>query len=209
MTDVAATPTEAEMINIRNMFSKAADAIVSASELGKRVTELEHEQRRQKDEIESLKASNSWLNDQLNSVRQQRDQLQTQLEQERHAKEVLSRDLANANGVIEHNNARITELSDSLHRSQRESDDHLLRAMTAEEELEKVKAKLDEAFEWMDAAKALFRRDEPKEVKEPIPFPTVAVEPTVPADVPSPVHVDGTPTQEPEKVATGTDPYRW
>jgi|SRR5215475_6505073 len=203
MTDVVAAPTEAEMTSIRNMFSKAADAIVSASELGKRVAELEHEQRRIKEEVESLKATNQWLNEQLNTVRQHRDRLQGELDTERSTKDVLHRDLANANDTISANDIRIKDLSDKLHSSQRESDDHLLRAMTAEEELEKVKAKLDEAFEWMDAAKKLFHREEPKEeVREPTPFPTPPVhEPTAAGD-------DSHVAEEP-KVATGTDPYRW
>jgi len=203
MTDVVTAPTEAEMINIRNMFSKAADAIVSASELGKRVTELEKEQHRQKDEIEGLKASNQWLNDQLNTVRQQRDALQREIEEKRQGMEVLSRDLANAHDINTVSNARITELSDKLHASQRESDDHLLRAMTAEEELDKVKAKLDEAFEWMDAAKALFHRNAPK-AAEPVPFPATdggTIHAVVGEPEPAqPAH---------EEVKTGTDPYRW
>jgi len=192
MSDVVVAPTENEMATIRNMFSRAADAIVRASELGNRVTELEHQIDGFRRELETVKNTNAWLSDQLGTVRGQRDQLQHDLDHERAKNSALSQQVQEHSDTISIQQARINELEDKLRSREKESDDHLLRAMTAEEELAKVKAQMDEALgEVEDAVKKLTRV--PKEV--------------APAIVPFPSDVSDSGSSEEPK--TGTDPYRW
>src|SRR5262245_11010469 len=209
MTDVVAHqgPTETEMQHIRSIFSRAADAIVSASELAKRVTELEHTMDALKRELDTVKNTNAWLTDQLGNVREHRDRLTRELDEERTKTSRLSGELEDANHTITTQGNRIAELTDKLRDSQKESDDHLLRAMTAEEELQKVRTKLDEAFAWMEGAQKLFKK--PEEVASVTPFPTVATDTTDTAHVSEALPHSDKPAPSMVEERTGTDPYRW
>jgi chromosome segregation ATPase len=210
MSEIVANagPTEAEMNHIRGIFSRAADAIVSASELKQRVTHLEHDMDVMRRELETVKNTNNWLTEQLGQVRGQRDKLQQEVDHANANISTLNKELDAAKETITDQSTRIGELTDKLHAAQKESDDHLLRAMTAEEELAKIRQKLDEAFSWMHEAQRLFEKpkEEPKEVAPIVPFPDTG---TAGSEA---VGDSGEPTEPVEQrtvVGGERDPYRW
>lgn len=203
MTDVQVTPvpTEAEMAQIRGIFARAADSIVAASELGHRVAELTKEVEGLRRDVEWLRSTNQRLNDQLIEVRGERDvarskavDLQHELNEANAAIGVHANTISSQRETISYRNETIARLN-------RESDDHLLRAMGAEEELGKVKAKLAEASAWMEEVQAMLR---PK-VETVDPTPVQAPEPWAqsgPMPEPVPSMVQEEPEPQPEVAPT-------
>lgn len=72
MTDIN-HPSEAEMMSIRNIFDRAANAIVQASELAKTVAELQSKFDAMARDLDLVKDRNASLETALSEVRAQRD----------------------------------------------------------------------------------------------------------------------------------------
>jgi hypothetical protein len=174
-TAVQVSPvTESEMGHVQDIFRRACDAIVGYSELGRQVQELTTKVEALTRELERLREDNKFMSEQLYETRKQRDEARVDA-QETHGALVIARnDLSVVKADIEHKDALITSFRQKVATTERESDDHLLRAMHAEEELAKVKAKLEEAEAWFDSIKPILHP-----VVEPEPVPSDWTNPDV------------------------------
>lgn len=116
-------PTEDEMMAIRGLFARAADAIVNASNLNKRVTEMGDQITRLTAEVESINRYNRSLLEQITELRQKNTELQDtiasmQTEVSRSRQLMAQRD-DEIKALQDHSNAQ----ADTIVRLQRESDD--------------------------------------------------------------------------------------
>lgn len=189
MTDgahVVPVPTESEMAHIRGIFSRAADAIVAASELGQRVAELASQVQALRMEVERVRESNRWLEQQLFDTARARDEARREATEASEALVIARETIHKHETEIEGAKATISAHTDTITRLHRESDEHLERALSAENELAFVKSKLDEAMGWIEEIHDRFKPKPPVSEVTPEPFhpepsqppqPPVVVEP--------------------------------
>jgi FtsZ-binding cell division protein ZapB len=210
-TAVQVSPvTESEMGKVQDIFRRACDAIVGYSELGKQVQELTTKVEALTRELERLREDNKFMSEQLYETRKQRDEARADA-QETHGALIIARnDISVAKADIEHKDALITSFRAKVATVERESDENLLRAMHAEEELAKVKAKLEEAETWFDSIRPILH---PVVEPEPVPsnwtnpdvnYPETVQEAVAEAVSESPTFTPATPQPEEPK----TD-YSW
>lgn len=116
-------PTEDEMVAIRGLFARAADAIVNASNLNKRVTEMGDQITRLTAEVESINRYNRSLLEQITELRQKNTDLQQKLEDMQtevsRSRQLMAQRDDEIKGLQDHVNAQ----ADTIVRLQRESDD--------------------------------------------------------------------------------------
>lgn len=113
MTDIN-HPSEAEMMSIRNIFDRAANAIVQASELAKAVSELQSRFDSLTRDFETMLARNNELVQSLQEVRGQRDTAMAERDQAKAEINQLTHglDIAQTNNSVK--DARIAELMSQL-----------------------------------------------------------------------------------------------
>lgn len=107
MNDVT-HPSEAEMMSIRNIFDRAANAIVQASELAKQVAELEGKFASLTRDFETMLSRNNELVQSLQEVRGQRDTAMAERDQAK-AK------ILDLEENVEHNNSVVMEQIKTIH----------------------------------------------------------------------------------------------
>jgi len=208
MSDTIVTGSEQDMANVRNVFSRAVDALTSLPTLAQRVSELEVSQNRMKNELETVRNTNTWLSEQLGATRKERDDLSRELS-------VVHRELNETKQEVESLKARLDERDETIaklrEQLKKEQDDNVAlmdRAFKAEEELTEVKKQLDEAMEWVKTIHdTIGKRVKPQEVATPLGFHAVGHGPTESVQG-EPTHVEDQSVGE-EAPKTGTDPYRW
>ena len=143
-------PSEEEMNVVRNLFAKAADAIVNASVLGKRVKELEQSVSSLTAQVESMKSYNEHLIEEIANLRNQKQELQTKINE-------MQTEVSTSRQQMAQRDHEISELQ-SLHNShvetiarlQRESDAWMQKHTVADSLANTFKAKLRDL---MDLAK--------------------------------------------------------
>lgn len=121
-------PTEDEMTAIRGLFARAADAIVNASNLNKKVNEMGEQITRLQAEVESINRYNRSLVEQLSDLRQKNAELQAKIDS---MSEELSRSrqlMAQRDDEIKALQDRSNAQAETIVRLRRESDDWQAKA---------------------------------------------------------------------------------
>ncbi len=173
MTDTTVVSTEdGEMSKVREIFERALNAIVQASQLSKDMAQLRSEFNALHSDVENLRQRNTDLDNELASTREQRDQY---LRDKHAAIDELNQVKAQLEATHTANEAyqsRYGELSQTHETLKREHDNVQLHNMELEEELKQVKA----AHEKIKAALGIQPRDvtsgkwqSPGDVQEPAP----------------------------------------
>jgi chromosome segregation ATPase len=135
------------MGHIRQIFDRAANAIVQASELAVKVSELSHRVDELNSEMEKVRRNNLWLDEQLTTVRDQRDTAK------REASEAKA-ELAKVNSELDIAHSRVNALEgdiqhhkDRLAQAISERDDYGLKQMETSDALAAATAKLSKLRE--------------------------------------------------------------
>lgn len=213
-TATQVSPVEdADMNAIRQVFEKAMNSIVSASQLAKVVADLEHRVNDLVKSTEDMRRQNAWLDESLTKVRQERD------EANRHINELTTNLLGTERerDTLLHRNdtmaQRIVELEDSLAQVRKERDDYGMKHMEASEALDKAHkamatikdalgaiATVQEAkpemvslkdSDWVGREPANdFYKDQPKPPVDPDPVPVTKPEPVEDCDFTKPYRWD-------------------
>lgn len=187
---VSPVPTESEMNSFRSMLDRALNAIVQASALAKQVEELSKSIEDMKHEVEAVRNNNRWLDEQLHTVRQQRDEAIAQAAQVKDELVQVKNDLANRNYENDKLNAQVRQLTNELDQARRERDDYGMKHMECSEALDKANAKLAKFRE------LLGQGEEPKAMPQGQP-------------VQEPAKPDSKPLQEAPAYSTGPAAPAW
>jgi len=167
--------TEEEMNRIRDMFAKGADAIVSASSLRNEVEELKKTMSDVKQNADETHQTNQALLRQLSRQDAEITQLKTELDTLKVESSQYNQRLAQKDEEIHHLYADQSAKGETIQRLQRESDDHLNRALKAEETLDNVKGKLSDIQTAVQSVAKVYDEVEsflhpaPSEPQEPLP----------------------------------------
>ncbi len=173
MTDTNVASTEdGEMSKVREIFERALNAIVAATQLSKEVEQLRGDVSTLRGEIDSVRAYNQRLDVELTATREQRDQA---LRDKQAAIDELNRLSVEHEREKQEHDATTNSLGvlRSTHESLKHDHDSVqLHNMELEEELKQVKA----AHEKIKAALGIQPRDvtsgkwqSPGDVQEPAP----------------------------------------
>lgn len=173
-TQVSPIVQEEDMSKIRELFERAANAIVQASELAKAVTALRADVDSMKTEVEHLRSQNRWLDEQLTSVRQSRDDAQ---QKARDLQDVVNhvsdqRDSAQRDAAHWQNEANNKDAS--LASTRKDRDDAQLRVMDLEDQLTAANARLEQARKFMEQVQSVIAPEPPKEAPKPVEQPNPA-----------------------------------
>lgn len=153
MSDGNTTPLgpvqESEMSHIRQIFDRAANAIVAASELAKVVDDLKVQVEALRGEVEKVRRENGWLDGQLANVREARDKALAEATQVRSELVEANHRAETAEAKNESQSRQIQALQDQLAKAQGERDDYGMRHMEASDALDKANGKLAKLREAM------------------------------------------------------------
>lgn len=181
-TDV---PTEEDMNKVRQIFDRGINAIVDASRLASQVQELSNQLDGLRADLDKVRQQNAWLDEQLLRVRQERDKANADATQARMDFEDASR----ANGSLKASLEQAASALDSLYQQiadlTRERDDAQLRVMELEDQVSKLKGKIEK---FLALADEIDPPEEPNlanppailsDYRDPIPaaIPVAVVEP--------------------------------
>lgn len=142
MATISPVQESDEMTHIRSIFDRAANAIVEASELNKQVQELRSTVDALKQDVDRIRAQNSWLDEQLTNVRRARDEANGKLQNAEGEVASLKEQLEASKRANEDLNAQLTAARQVLDQTKHERDDYGMKHMAAQEELEKANAAL-------------------------------------------------------------------
>jgi hypothetical protein len=208
MTDIIHTEpmTEEDMNKVRSYFARAADAIVDSSKLAKSVEELKNTMSELKQSYDEIAANNKFLLRQINTLENENTALKVELDSVKMERSHFNQRLAERDDEIRELHTAHNEQAETIARLRRESDEHMMRALKAEEVVDKVKGHFSviknmvqdfgdafvEVEQLLYPAPETFLNPEPypsPEVKEPEQFPTPPEGVTVvPLDEPREVH---------------------
>jgi vacuolar-type H+-ATPase subunit I/STV1 len=162
---------DSEMSHVRSVFDRAANAIVQASELAKQVASLTEQMDLLRKDIEYVRQRNIELDNLLNDVRQARDHAQSEASRLTQTNADLSRE--NTSLTYERDNLtdKLKTANDTISTLRRERDDAAIEAMRLQEELDKVKAKLDDIVSFAKGLVAEATPTPPTPAPEPTPTP--------------------------------------
>lgn len=166
---VSPVPTESEMSTFRAMFERAAQAIVDASHLGQRVNELSDQVASLRNQVETATRNNEYLAEQLTQARHERDDVRRELSDTSNAYAQARAEIASKADEIAVKDNTIANLRQAVANVEREADENMLRALKAEEELDKVKAMLNDAQAWYERVKAIMEPPAPETPALPAP----------------------------------------
>src|SRR6267154_759270 len=172
-------PSEDEMTSIRQIFERAATAIVQASELAKQVAELQAQFNSLRNDMEYLRQRNQELDTALADVRTQRDTAMRERDEVKDKAHSFEMALSQANDTNAQQAATIQRLRDELAMVSADRDQAYDAWHKAELSADEAKSKLAKV------QSALGIVDPPKPVEAPQPVvepPQPATEPVVQAD---------------------------
>jgi chromosome segregation ATPase len=164
-------PTEEEMSVIRRMFERGANAIVEATTLAKKVDAMEKELAEVKHEVEYVRGTNRYLTEELTRNQQQITELQHKVNEQGVELNRLRQQLAQKDDEIASLQSALAAAQETNVRLIRESNEHMDRAIAAEETNHKLKNKLEEALVWASEVEDVIRPkvEEVPEVTSPVP----------------------------------------
>jgi chromosome segregation ATPase len=203
MSDTIVTGSEQDMANVKSVFNRAIEALTSLPTLAQRLSDLEASHNRMKNELETVRNTNTWLSEQLGATRKERDDLSRELSTVHRELDETKREVQELKARLDERDATIEKLRGELKAEQDQNVELLERAFNAENELAKVREQLDEAMKWIEGIHdTIGKRVRPQEVAA-APFPGVGTGGQS-------EHVEPHATVVDEQVErTGTDPYRW
>lgn len=179
------TPTQDEpegMSAVRQVFDRAANAIVDASKLAKEVAAIRNELDNMKRDMDYLRARNKELDEMLATTRAQRDEAQAavqRLNSELNQAKAEIEGLTSAKTSAEH---VIEGLRHELDQSRKDRDEYANEWHKVDAELAKAKAQLEEIQEFAQRAFGLHK---PQPVQ---PEPTM--DHTIPHGDPAPAQAE-------------------
>lgn len=141
MTDIN-HPSEAEMMSIRNIFDRAANAIVQASELAKQVAELKTSFDNLTNDFNTMLGRNNELVTSLNEVRSQRDMAMAERDTANNRIAELETKLANAESETKHYHEQLNRTLDKLEDMTRDRDEVMTAWHKAQSEADTAYDKL-------------------------------------------------------------------
>ncbi len=139
--------TEDEMSHVRQVFEKAANAIVQASDLAVKVAELSKVVDALKAEVENVRKQSQWLDEQLTRVRTERDEANAKLHSQSFE---LTEAHAKANDMVrihENDTRTIETMRSEINTLRMDRDNASYAHLEASEALTKANAKLDKLKE--------------------------------------------------------------
>jgi len=173
MTDEITTTNSGEnedMFKIRDMFSRAADAILAATQLRRDVTALQDSVNKLSTELEAVRNHNTWLEQQLEDTKRNRDEwrdrcfsAENSLEQSRQEVSRLTSVNEDQTRTIHDLNMLVERMRDEQRETEHKRDDLELELMSVNDKLSQVRAVID------DAGSKLTELLFPEEKKEPEP----------------------------------------
>lgn len=135
-------PTEAEMTSVANLFNRMRDAIIDASHLAGEVAGLRKEVGDFRHEIEELRSTNRWLNEQNMSLLKARDTAEDEARRQSEARLAAEQSLASEQREHGFTKGDLDAARASVALANKDRDDAQFRVMELDEELTKVKAAL-------------------------------------------------------------------
>lgn len=139
---MAPVPSEDEMIGIKRIFDRAANAIVQASELSKTVAELQTKFDAMARDLDLVKDRNASLETALAEVRSQRDTAMDERDDTRRELNTLKSDYNHSLDVTESYKAQVADLQAKLEAMTKDRDSASAAWHSAEDEAASAKAKL-------------------------------------------------------------------
>lgn len=195
MTDTTTTvpaATEGEMAHIKQIFERAANAIVQASELSKQVGELQAQFTSLKNDLEHFRQRNAELDTMLSDVRTQRDKAIEERDSATRNARDLDETCYNQQNTISNLKAEVEDIRNKLNRALTDSDSWMQAAEKSDNDLQAANSKLAKLREALGIV-------EPKAEPTPVPQPVAQTLPVGSAHVdPTPTYNDPFPT-EPSK----------
>lgn len=158
--------TEEDMAKVRSLFARGADAIVSASQLSKDVEELRHSMSELKQSYDELASHNRFLLRRVNEVETELEEVKKDRDNLRLEASHYNQRLAERDDTIRTLENSVADNATTIARLTKESDDHMFRAMDAEDKLDQVKAKFTAAQSWFEDVNS-FLHPAPIPVEEP------------------------------------------
>lgn len=159
---------ESEMSHVREIFDRAANAIIQSSELAVKVNELVKIVDDLRHEVETIRNQNRWLDEQLVSVRQSRDAALEELSKVKNDLALSHSEHAKVDGENYNLRSQVEALTSALADARKHRDDNAAMWEAAENELSKHKAKLATIT---DFAKGLIEEAQPKPEAQPVALP--------------------------------------
>lgn len=127
---------------IRTWFAKGADALVSASALAQRFEGMEKTMADLKQSYEEVVSHNRFLLRQVASMETEAAQVKTERDEAKREVSLFNQRMAERDDTINTLQGDNRGLHETIQRLSKESDDHMMRALKAEEVVDKVKSKL-------------------------------------------------------------------
>lgn len=162
-------PSEEEMNVVRNLFAKAADAIVNASVLGKRVKELEQSVSSLTAQVESMKSYNEHLIEEIANLRNQKQELQTKINEMQTEVSTSRQQMAQRDHEIGELQSLHNSHVETIARLQRESDDWMQKHTVADSLANTFKAKLRDLMDLAKDVDILVNPPAPPVPEVPVP----------------------------------------
>lgn len=169
-TQVSPIVQEDDMSKVRELFDRAANAIVQASELAKQVNELSASVDALRRDVERMRSQNEWLDSQLADTRRQRDEAIRENGTLRDTASADARTIADLRMTVDANAIKVADLSNALAHERSARDDAELHAMDLEDKLTIANATLEKI-------KASLGLTPPEPTPEPMAVPAPAPEP--------------------------------
>lgn len=139
--------SEEDMSKLRQTFDQALNALVGMSKLARDVEVLQTKVGDLTNQVNRYRSQIDTLDEALYRTRQERDEARTAVSAAVQAKEHAESKLYEVEQTVEHLRQDNASLNDRLVTARRESDDHMMRALEAEDKLAAANKKLEEVRE--------------------------------------------------------------
>jgi chromosome segregation ATPase len=133
------TFTEEDMSKIRGLFAHAADSIVNASHLSAEVQGLKNTMNELKQSYEEIAANNKFLIRQIGTLEVEVSEVKRERDEARTELSTFNQRIAQRDDEIKELQTSHNEQAETIARLRRESDEHMMRALKAEETVDKIK----------------------------------------------------------------------
>lgn len=134
--------SEDDMNMVRKVFTDMADHVIGYTTLSKSFHELEAKVNDLAKEVDHLRSTNAWLDEQLTRIRGERDAAQEALRQRQSELNMAQSDASFHKSRAEAADATIASLQEQVASLRKERDDYGVAQMQAEDALKEANAKL-------------------------------------------------------------------
>ena len=142
-TATTLAPSEDEMRKVTEVFAQMRDAVIASSQLASEVQELRNAVGSLRNELESLRSTNRWMDGQITELRQQRDEALAAKEGAQSAYARVTHERDDLQRHCDNQRATLAGLNEQVAALRKERDEAQYEAESYKDAVKGLQAKLD------------------------------------------------------------------